>query len=224
MAESVPLRERCHAPEQNDARWLADRWRDCTLLDRHAVDRRPDERGCHRCDARRDQIHSACVGHALLLAFTAAALWQLFPNPFTRWQRQNRRYLGVSFALSHFVHLGAILALGVVAPDQLAALTQPKSWILGGLAYVLIAAMTATSFDKTAKAIGPKAWALIHTVGACYIWLVFANSYISRATKMPMYIVPAAAVVLALVLRIVAWKRRRQIAAAATPSAESPLA
>jgi len=177
-------------------------------------------------DATRGAIRStARVSVTLfLLAFTASALWQLFPNPFTRWQRQNRRYLGVSFALSHFVHLGAILALGVVAPDQLAALTQPKSWILGGLAYVLIAAMTATSFDKTAKAIGPKAWALIHTVGACYIWLVFANSYISRATKMPMYIVPAAAVVLALVLRIVAWKRRRQIAAAATPSAESPLA
>src|SRR5512145_1141463 len=29
-----------------------------------------------------------------LMAFTAAALWQFWPNAWTRWQRQNRRYLG----------------------------------------------------------------------------------------------------------------------------------
>ena len=51
-----------------------------------------------------------------LLAFTAAALWQLWPGAWTRWQRQNRRYLGVAFAASHFMHLGVILALGQVAP------------------------------------------------------------------------------------------------------------
>jgi hypothetical protein len=157
-----------------------------------------------------------------LLAFTASALWQLFPGAFTRWQRQNRRYLGVSFALSHFVHLAAILTLGVIAPNELAALTQPASWILGGLAYVLIAAMTATSFDRTAKLIGPRAWALLHTIGAYYVWIVFANSYISRAVTMPEYIAPAVAVVAALAVRIVARIRKGRAAAASAASA-SPL-
>ena len=41
-------------------------------------------------------------------AFTAAALFRLWPNAWTR-QRQNRRYLGVAFAVSHGVHLAAIL-------------------------------------------------------------------------------------------------------------------
>ena len=176
-------------------------------------------------DAARGSIRAtARVSVTLfLLAFTASALWQLVPGAYTRWQRQNRRYLGVSFALSHFVHLGAIAALGLIAPEQLAALTQPKSWILGGLAYALIAAMTATSFDRTARMVGPKAWKLLHTIGAYYIWLVFANSYISRAVQMPEYIVPAAAVVAALAVRIVAWQRRRRIDATAATSAGTPL-
>ena len=45
-----------------------------------------------------------------LLAFTAAPLSRLFPGPFTRWQRANRRYLGLAFASSHAVHAAAIAA------------------------------------------------------------------------------------------------------------------
>src|SRR5262245_51654671 len=58
------------------------------------------------------------------LAFTASAVCYFWPNAWTRWQLRNRRYLGVSFALSHFVHLLAILALGRIAPEQLAAGTN----------------------------------------------------------------------------------------------------
>lgn len=38
------------------------------------------------------------------LAFSAAALARLWPNAWTRWQRRNRRYLGLSFAASHAIH------------------------------------------------------------------------------------------------------------------------
>lgn len=149
-----------------------------------------------------------------LLAFTASAAFRLWPTAFTRWQRQNRRYLGLAFALSHFVHLGAILTLGLIAPAALGALTNPKAWILGGFAYVLIAAMAATSFDRTARAIGPKAWAILHTFGVYYLWLVFANSFVSRAVTMPEYIVPAVAVLGAMGLRIAAYVQRRRAAGA----------
>ena len=41
------------------------------------------------------------------LAFSAGALARLRPNAWTRWQRRNRRYLGVSFAASHAAgHVG----------------------------------------------------------------------------------------------------------------------
>ena len=45
------------------------------------------------------------------LAFSAAALARLWPNAWTRWQRRNRRYLGVTFAASHGIHAVAIACL-----------------------------------------------------------------------------------------------------------------
>lgn len=138
------------------------------------------------------------------LAFTASAVYYFWPNVWTRWQLRNRRYLGVSFALSHFVHLLAIFALGQIAPDELAAGTNAITWIFGGLAYVFIGLMTATSFDSTARLIGPRAWSLLHTTGAYYIWLIFANSYLARAMTIPAYIPIAMVVVFILGLRIAA--------------------
>jgi methionine sulfoxide reductase heme-binding subunit len=152
-----------------------------------------------------------------LLAFTASAAWRFWPNAWTRWQRQNRRYLGVSFAFSHGVHLVAILTLWRTAPAEMADVTA-ITWIFGGLAYVFIAAMTLTSFDRTTRMIGPRAWKILHTTGSYYIWLIFANSYISRAAMIPEYIPVALLVVAALALRIAARvaKTRAQPVAAAS--------
>jgi methionine sulfoxide reductase heme-binding subunit len=138
------------------------------------------------------------------LAFTASAACYFWPNAWTRWQLRNRRYLGVSFAVSHLVHLLAIFALGQLAPAELAAEANAVTWIFGGLAYVFIGLMTATSFDSTARLIGPRAWSLLHTIGSYYIWLIFANSYLARATMIPAYIPVAALVVFILGLRITA--------------------
>ena len=139
-----------------------------------------------------------------LAAFTAAALFRLWPNAWTRWQRRNRRYLGVSFAVSHGVHLAAIFWLQHVRPVEFAGQVNVITWIGGGLAYVFIAAMTATSFDRTAHMIGPRAWKILHTAGSYYIWLIFANSYLARALSIPAYIPAGALVIFILGLRIAA--------------------
>lgn len=138
------------------------------------------------------------------LAFTASAAQHFWPNAWTRWQLRNRRQLGVSFAVSHTVHFIAILALGRIAPLELATHTDPIIWIFGGLAYVFIALMTLTSFDSTAQLISRRAWTTLHTVGSYYIWLIFANSYLSRAAMMPEYIPAAVFVLFILGLRIAA--------------------
>lgn len=143
-----------------------------------------------------------------LLAFSASALAQLWPCAWTRWQRRNRRYLGVSFAVAHFTHFAAILSLRVIAPEHFATIPA-ITWVFGGIAYVFVAAMTATSFDATAKVIGPQAWRLLHTTGSYYVWLIFAISYVSRAVSMLEFAPIAAAVVAALILRIVARLQRR---------------
>src|SRR6201987_4418430 len=50
------------------------------------------------------------------LAFSAAALARWCPNAWTRWQRRNRRYLGVTFAASHGLHAIAIICFAIMDP------------------------------------------------------------------------------------------------------------
>ena len=144
-----------------------------------------------------------------LSAFSASALSLLWPTPLTRWMLRNRRYLGVSFAVSHFIHLLAIIALVRVAPDVTIGAT---TLVGGGLAYVFIAAMTATSFDVTADWLGRRAWTRLHTAGAYYIWFIFFISYAPRAAMQSILYAPFAFVLLAaLGLRFGARGRRRSI-------------
>ena len=79
------------------------------------------------------------------LAFSAAALARLWPNAWTRWQRRNRRYLGVTFAASHGLHALAIASFAVMDPAAYAAATSAASYIFGGIGYAFIIAMTVTS-------------------------------------------------------------------------------
>ena len=94
-----------------------------------------------------------------LLAFTASAAWRFWPNAWTRWQRQQsplpRR---VVRRLAFHCTSARSAALGTLAPEELAADANAITWIFGGLAYVFIAAMTLTSFDRTAQMLGPRAW------------------------------------------------------------------
>ena len=66
------------------------------------------------------------------LAFTAGAMVELLPSGATRWQRRNRRYLGVSFAVSHFIHLGVILALAALDRELFWKLTNVTTIVLAG--------------------------------------------------------------------------------------------
>jgi len=116
-----------------------------------------------------------------LLAFTASALFRACPNPWTRWQLRNRRQLGLGFAVSHLLHAIAIIALAVTDPKLFAELGGSSMLVAGGSAYLVIAAMAATSFDRTAALIGPIAWRRLHLFGAWYIWLSFMVTFGKRA-------------------------------------------
>ena len=131
------------------------------------------------------------------LAFAAAALARLRPNAGTRWLRRNRRYLGVSFAASHAIHAAAILAFAVMDPEAYAAATSLASYIFGGIGYAFIIALTATSFDRTAAAIGARAWRRLHLIGGYYLLFQFMVSFGKRIPDMPLYalfLIPLAAV------------------------------
>lgn len=145
------------------------------------------------------------------LAFSAAALARLWPNAWTRWQRRNRRALGVTFAASHGIHAVAIAAFAVMDPVGFAAATSLASYIFGGIGYAFIIAMTATSFDRTAKALGASAWRRLHLVGGYYLLFQFMVSFGKRIPDMPLYALFLIPLVAVFALRMIS------MAAARTP-------
>jgi len=131
-------------------------------------------------------------------AFAASALAARWPSRVTRWLLANRRQVGVSFAASHFVHLLAILAL-----SRLMVVFGDPSILIAVLGYVAIAAMTATSFDRTAAWLGPRRWRRLHLTAGWFIWLVFLASYLPRTIlESPAYLPFVIVLVAVLALRL----------------------
>jgi len=143
-----------------------------------------------------------------VLAYAASALACLFAAPATRWLRQHRRSLGLAFATSHAWHLVAILTLLTLYPAQFMQLTSAATRIGGSVTYVFIAAMAATSFDATARAIGPRNWRLLHGIGGFAIWTTFLISEGKRVATMPAYAIGVALLLGVMLLRLIAWWRR----------------
>jgi len=143
------------------------------------------------------------------LAFGAAAVARLWPHPWTRWLQRNRRYIGVSFAASHGLHAMAIAAFAVMDQAGFAAATSPASYVFGGIGYAFIIAMTATSFDRTAQAIGPRAWRILHLGGGYYIWFQFMLAFGKRIPGMPLYALFLIPLLVVIVLRLIAMASAR---------------
>jgi len=150
------------------------------------------------------------------LAFSAGALARLWPNAWTRWQRRNRRYLGLSFAASHAIHAVAIIAFAKMDPAGFAEATSAASYIFGGIGYAVIIAMSASSFDRTAALLGPQAWRVLHLTGGYYLWFQFMVSFGKRVPAMPLYAAFLLPLLAVLALRLIAMAvhpRGRTIAA-----------
>jgi sulfoxide reductase heme-binding subunit YedZ len=136
-----------------------------------------------------------------LAVFLASTLRNSWPNRATEWLLDNRRYLGVSFATSHTVHFAAILALTRMSARR----PDPVVLLLGGLGYLFILVMVATSFDGTAAWIGARHWKRLHTTGIFYVWTVFVLTYLGNAAKDP-----RAAVSVFLLLAAIAFRLARR--------------
>lgn len=137
-------------------------------------------------------------------AFSASALLRFWPNAFTIWLRRNRRQLGVSFALSHTVHFTALQLMHFRFGEPIDTGTA----IGGGLGFALIFAMAITSFDATARMIGPQAWRILHTFGGYYVWLVFFLDFaLLSSTRSLLYLPLALIAASVLLLRILARRK-----------------
>ena len=107
------------------------------------------------------------------------------------------------------------MALASIDRELFSTLTTPANVILAGAAYLFIAAMTATSFDRTAAWLGARNWRLLHLVEGWYIWLSFAVAVGKRIPLGPVYWAMFALIVLAAALRLIAMQDRSRRAAQA---------
>jgi hypothetical protein len=64
--------------------------------------------------------------------------------------------------------------------------------------------MTATSFDRTALAISPRAWRILHLSGGYYLWFQFMVSFGKRIPDMPLYALFLIPLLVVLALRLIA--------------------
>lgn len=143
-----------------------------------------------------------------IITYSASSLLRLSPTLTHKALVKNRRYWGLSFALTHTVHLGALITYLQVSGE-----TRPVPVLIGGgLGYVLLFAMALTSSDRAQKALG-KNWKRLHTLGIHWLWAIFAFSYFGRAMQHESQwtgLIGTSIALLALSLRIAAWWKSRQ--------------
>lgn len=145
------------------------------------------------------------------MAFAASSAVYLWPQSnFFRWMAKNRRYLGVSFAISHLFHLAGIVLLGFADTEKFLETTPWTTFVFGGLVYVFIVFMLVTSFDKPAAWISTRQWNLGHKFGSYGIWFIFMISYFGRvAATQWIYIIPALLIFSTVLIRYLAWKKKK---------------
>jgi len=145
----------------------------------------------------------------LLVIFVARPLQQLFATPATARLLKNRRLLGVAFAGIHTAHLALIIyRVNQVPDDSFNALEN----LPGAATYLVIYLMLITSFDAPARAIGHKAWKILHKVGLYLLFGVFLQTQLPRSldglAEVNWWLISLATV--AIVIRLAAFLASRR--------------
>ena len=151
----------------------------------------------------------------IFLAFVARPLVQLYPSDFSHWLLRNRRYIGLSFAAGFAWQAVFIAVLLALYPDYYwQVLHNTADLVLRMLSYLLLLALTITSFYPVRRAMRPRSWRVLHLVGVWYflaaIWVSYAAGLLSGDTRI-IAIVYVIAGLIALTVRLAAYLKNRSI-------------
>jgi hypothetical protein len=164
-----------------------------------------DEQGMRM--AIRATGRTSCI--LFLSAFVASSLHKLWSTPLSAWLLKNRRYLGISMAVSHTYHAIALFGLWIVTSGA-----APSSNPLGTLGYILLFAMTVTSFKRPAAWLGKRGWKILHTTGMHFFWLGLLFEYSSHLPKSMLIYSPFVILLaLAMMLRLAASRKQKELVA-----------
>lgn len=149
---------------------------------------------------------TARVGFPLFLtAYLASSLVRLTPAPWSRALIRDRRWWGLGFATSHTIHLFALIMALRLSPEP----RTVASLVPGGIAYLFIFAMAATSNQPAMRALG-RNWKRLHTTGIHVIWLIFTLAYAKRIPDMETRAIGITMTTLALAALSIRVLARRQ--------------
>ena len=148
-------------------------------------------------------------------AFTGNALRDLWPSSFSTWLARKRDWFLVAMAVSHSVHLAAIVALfQLIGWSRLRLITL----LGGGFVYVLIYLLAVNALGRMwSGREGFWVGSLRSEAVALYlIWLIFALAFIPRMVSgWPVYSLFGTAALAALIIRIVCRVQHKRAMASA---------
>lgn len=153
------------------------------------------------------------------LAFAASPLVALRPTPAAKWLLRNRRYLGLAMAVSHGAHLIGIALLAARHGAAFWSSLASTTLVGGGLGYALLAAMVATSTDRSVMRLGHRTWRALHLTGMWWFWVIFTSTYAGQLAHSVFAVLATAALLALAGLRVVVGVKRR---ARATRGSRSP--
>lgn len=152
--------------------------------------------------------HSVQLAYVILLVvLLARPLQQLLRKPWSAKLLRNRRLIGVAFAGAMTAHLALIFFRYNTVPEL--NLDLSGAW-LGVSAYALIYLMFITSFNGPAKAIGPKAWKILHRAGLLISISIFAVPRTLEELSEFDYLKLGIPMLIVLLIRFAAWRQSRQ--------------
>ncbi len=114
----------------------------------------------------------------LMLVFVARPLRELIKTPLSLALLQNRKQIGVTFAGIHTAHMALIIYRARQVSDYEFSIADN---LAGMFTYVVIYLMLITSFSGPARAIGPKAWRILHKAGLFLVLGVFAQTQLPES-------------------------------------------
>lgn len=114
----------------------------------------------------------------LFIAFSASSLLKVLPNNLTKWIMRNRRIFGLCFAVAMawqlFFILWLILGFFEYYMAEAYSYYDLSEQIPG---YIILFAMTLTSFKSGRGLISARQWRILHKGGIYFLWYVVWSTY-----------------------------------------------
>ncbi len=149
----------------------------------------------------------------------ASALYALFPGALSTWLMRNRKYVGLAFAVAMaWQGLFIFLVSNFHREYYFEEIFLLRDEIEGSIGYIFLMAMVVTSFQAGRKLLSAAQWKLLHRSGVYFLWAypfsVYWWALFYYPDPRPIDYLFYWAGFIAFALRIAAWGKNRQRAAA----------